>query len=345
MEIPQSVAHLIAVNDNFGVLLCRSARCRHALTVKGLEDHLRKLHVETLAVRREAKEFAQALARQDVRFQRDHTGVELPIDGSAPQPTLPVTDGFRCLFCHFLTISRAKMRTHSNKEHLKKGEEDDHVYVQVKLQSWFGWKRERYWVVRDVTNGLGEAAHGQGEATRGLDDATIGSGEATTGFDKGTRALGEATRESGNATTGFGKATTALIKATRGSGDATTTLDEARRGSGDATTGFGEGTRALGEATRESGNATTGLDDAANELDGIKEDVQRWRDEATERRLKLMTTPLVFELDSWLNYTKWHAVLSRSRYDMLQTYDFLRFPGPEETRLRHLLRAWNLIKT
>ena len=101
-----------------------------------------------------AKEFAQALARQDARFQRDHTGVELPIDGSAPQPTLPVTDGFRCLFCRFLTISRAKMRTHSNKLHSKKGKEDDCVYVRVKLQSWFGWKRERYWVVRNVTNGL-----------------------------------------------------------------------------------------------------------------------------------------------------------------------------------------------
>ena len=303
MEIPQSVAHLIAVNKKFGVLLCRSARCRHALTVKGLEDHLRKLHVETLAVRREAKEFAQALARQDARFQRDHTGVELPIDGSAPQPTLPVTDGFRCLFCHFLTISRAKMRTHSNKEHSKKGKEDDCVYARVKLQSWFGWKRERYWVVRDVISGLGEAANGQGEATRGPDDATRGAGDATTGFGEGTR-----------------------------------TLSEATRGLGDAMAGSGEVTRELGEAT-------TGLDDAANELDGIKEDIQRWRDEATERRLKLVTMPLVFELDSWLNYTKWHAVLSRSRYDMLQTYDFLRFPGPKETRLRHLLRAWNLIKT
>lgn len=352
MEIPQSVAHLITLNDEFGVLLCRSDRCRYALTVNGLGEHLRKSHLETLAVRRETKEFALALARQDARFQCDHKSVELPINGSAPQPILPVVDGFRCLFCHFLTISRAKLRAHANKEHSKNGEEDDRVYARVKLQSWFGWKRERYWVVRDVTNGLGEAANGLGEATRGRDDATIGSGEATTGFDEGTKAFGEATRGSGDATTGFGEGTRALGEATRGVGEATIgfgkatrTLSEATRAVGDATTGSGEATRALGKATRGLGEATTGLDDAANELDGIKEDVQRWRDEATERRLKLVTTPLVFELDSWLNYTKWHAVLSRSRYDMLQTYDFLRFPGPEETRLRHLLRAWNLIKT
>ena len=54
-----------------------------------------------------------------------------------------------------------------------------------------------------------------------------------------------------------------------------------------------------------------------NELDGIKEDVQRCRDEATERRLKLVATPLVFELDTRLNYIRWHAVLTRSIYDLL----------------------------
>lgn len=36
----------------------------------------------------------------------------------------------------------------------------------------------------------------------------------------------------------------------------------------------------------------------------------------------LQVEPLAYELDSWLNFTKWHAVLSRSRFDMLQTYEF-----------------------
>ena len=126
MEIPRSVAHLIALNDEYGVLLCQSDCCRYALTVNGLGEHLRKSHLQMLAVRREANEFAQALARQDARFQhfqRGHTGVELPIDGSEPQPTLRVADGFRCLFCRFLTISRAKVRAYSNKKPSKKGEE------------------------------------------------------------------------------------------------------------------------------------------------------------------------------------------------------------------------------
>ena len=30
---------------------------------------------------------------------------------------------------------------------------------------------------------------------------------------------------------------------------------------------------------------------------------------------------------------------------MLETYKFLHFPGPEETRLRHLVYGWDLIKT
>ena len=289
VEVPASLGHLIAVNDKFAVLLCVSTRCRHALTVGGIGEHLRKSHLEGLRVRREAKKFALVLAESDARFLRDHRVVELPINGSPPQPILPVVEGFSCRFCPFLTISRDKIRKHANKDHSTLCEKDERICTRVSMQSWFGWKRERYWVVGDVTNGLGEAANGQGEAangqgkaTRGLDDAMIGSGEAT------TTGFGEATRGLGDATTGSGEATRALGEATRELGDAT-------MGLGDATTGSGEATRALGEAT-------TGLGDAANELDGIKEDVQRWRDEAMERRLKLMTTPLVFELDSWLNY-------------------------------------------
>lgn len=48
----------------------------------------------------------------------------------------PVADALRCLFCQFLTVSRAKVRTHPTKENSKKGEGDDHVYARVKLQSW-----------------------------------------------------------------------------------------------------------------------------------------------------------------------------------------------------------------
>ena len=69
----------------------------------------------------------QALARKDVRFQRDHRGVELPIDGLAPQPILPVADEFRCLFCQYLTVSRAKVRLHANMLRMMVSTEVRHV--------------------------------------------------------------------------------------------------------------------------------------------------------------------------------------------------------------------------
>ena len=49
-----------------------------------------------------------------------------------------------------------------------------------------------------------------------------------------------------------------------------------------------------------------------------------------ERRLRLQTEPLAYELDAWLNFTKWHAVLSRSKHDMLRIYEFLWYPEAED---------------
>ena len=142
---------------------------------------------------------------------------------------------------------------HTNKEHLKHSEEDDRIFARVSLQSWYGRKRERYWIVGDATNRV--------------DDDT--------------------------------------------------------------------------NAVRE---ATNRQDDATDELDRIKEDILRCRAEATEKRLTLQVQPLVYKLDPWLNFTKWHAVLSKSKHDMLQTYEFLRYPGPAESELGRLLRAWDIIK-
>ena len=263
MEIPAAVAHLIGINSEFAVLLCRSAGCRHAQTVRGIAEHLRKVHHESPALRREAEDFGWELARQDARFLCSYTDVELPVNGSSPQHIVPVVDGYSCRFCGYLTVSRAQVRMHVNRVHSKPREEDDRISTRVRLQSWYGPKRERYWVVRDAT---------------------------------------ERSREGTNAT----------------------------NGSGHATSGVNE--------------ATNRQDDATDSLDGIKEDVRRWRGEATIRRLTLQVEPQVYELDSWLNFTKWHSVLSKSRHDMLQTYKFLCYPEPEETKMLPLLRAWDIIK-
>jgi hypothetical protein len=39
------------------------------------------------------------------------------------------------------------MKVHGNKEHLLKDVADDELFQLVRMQSWFGEKKERYWVV------------------------------------------------------------------------------------------------------------------------------------------------------------------------------------------------------
>ncbi len=112
--------------------------------------------MEMLGVRREAKEFALALAGSDARFLRDHRDIELPVNGSPPQPILSVVNGFSCRFWPFLTISRDKVRKHANKDHSKRYEEDERICTRVSMQSWYGWKRERYWVVSVGWNAMSQ---------------------------------------------------------------------------------------------------------------------------------------------------------------------------------------------
>lgn len=83
-RIPSSIAHLVASNSEFAVLLCVKPGRRRAQTVKGIEEHLRSFHHEKPAIRREAGQFGQILARQDARFLRDYTVVELPVNKLAP---------------------------------------------------------------------------------------------------------------------------------------------------------------------------------------------------------------------------------------------------------------------
>ncbi|KFY25538.1 hypothetical protein V493_04595 [Pseudogymnoascus sp. VKM F-4281 (FW-2241)] len=78
--------------------------------------------------------------------------------------------------------------------------------------------------------------------------------------------------------------------------------------------------------------------------DAIVQEIEQWEAEATERRLTMQANPAYTELDSWLQFTKWHAVLSKSKHDMLKTYEFLQYPGLEETELHQLLLAWDRIR-
>lgn len=94
-----------------------------------------------------AAEFRHQLARQDERVLCDFRVVEVPIDGLASQPIVPVVDGFSCHSCRFLTVSRSVEQKHIGKVLSKRDKEDKCIFARVRQQSWYGPKRERYWVV------------------------------------------------------------------------------------------------------------------------------------------------------------------------------------------------------
>jgi len=143
VDIPAPLAHLIHLNAEFGVLLCLGNGCRKALRPVGIAEHLRKVHNEKPQVRKQVQEYINGFP-----FDYDHATVQLPADGLAPQPILPVVDRLQCKHCLlFKTRSRDAARKHSNKAHDKKRVADEDLFNAVKLQSWFGEKRKRYWVV------------------------------------------------------------------------------------------------------------------------------------------------------------------------------------------------------
>ena len=147
MEVPETLAHLITINVDFGVLLCLSPSCKRAVSSIGIDGHMRNIHHYKPAIRKQINGFVQDLISQDTRFQCNYTTVQLPADGSIPQLVVPVVGGFSCQECRFLTTNRDNIRKHVNREHLKKRKKDGDIFNCVQLQTWFGNKRERYWVV------------------------------------------------------------------------------------------------------------------------------------------------------------------------------------------------------
>jgi hypothetical protein len=53
----------------------------------------------------------------------------------------------------------------------------------------------------------------------------------------------------------------------------------------------------------------------------------------------------VFEIDSWLQYTSWNAVLNQSKHNMLKTTTFAHEPNAntDEPELSRVVRAWKRI--
>lgn len=153
LPLPEVLQQWIILNVEYHVFLCYIPGCQHALAPGSISRHLRDKH----QVKREIQKQADQYFRQ-WQWQYNFCTVPLPLDGSIPQPVLPVFNGLHCYNCNFKTQNRKVIRVHGNREHNKKRLKDEEIFYTVQLQSWFTEKKARYWVVdatrqsRDVYN-------------------------------------------------------------------------------------------------------------------------------------------------------------------------------------------------
>ena len=141
--IPQALAHLVALNVEFNVLIC--IQCKFAITPSAIIRHLRDQHKTDIKLQRQVEEYIQ-----EFPFIYDHITVTLPGDKSVPQPIIPVVDGVQCQECPFKSQSREMIKKHGNNTHNKRRVADEDLFHVVKLQSWFSKKKARYWVVDEA---------------------------------------------------------------------------------------------------------------------------------------------------------------------------------------------------
>jgi hypothetical protein len=127
-------------------------------------------------------------------WKYDSRTVQIPPDGSKPQPTIPVADGIECRLCAaesrpFKTGSqksmKKSMKVHGNKVHKRIRVADGELYRVVRVQTWFrGGGEARYWRVEENDDGgtratpvvhgrteVVELIHGEGDGV--VDDAVI----------------------------------------------------------------------------------------------------------------------------------------------------------------------------
>lgn len=174
--IPQAWSHLVALNVEYGVLICIGGECQHALKPTAIPRHLRDKHKTPSNIQKQVDAYVK-----EFPYVYDHTSVPLPANGSAPQPIIPIVDGFACQECPFKTQARPTMRQHANQAHDKKRVKDEEICHLVRLQSWFGEKRERYWTVDESQQSAQERqAHRAtirdiGEESGNSDNANSGS--------------------------------------------------------------------------------------------------------------------------------------------------------------------------
>ena len=86
--IPQTLSHLIALNERYGVLLCLHAKCYCAVRPAAMSDHLRRQHQVRLELRKQVDQYVKGFPHQ-----YDYSTVNLLVDVLAPRPVIEVADG------------------------------------------------------------------------------------------------------------------------------------------------------------------------------------------------------------------------------------------------------------
>jgi hypothetical protein len=142
LPLPEALKSWLTLNIEYHVLICHGAGCQQALSPSAISRHLRDKHQVSIELRKQCDEYIEQW-----QWPYNSQTMPLPPAGLAPQPVLPILDGFQCRDCIYKTRNRNVMRKHSNLEHNKKRAKDEEVFLEVRLQTWVGEKRARYWVV------------------------------------------------------------------------------------------------------------------------------------------------------------------------------------------------------
>ena len=169
LPLPEAMQPWLMLNSEFCVIVCHATKCRQALSPDSISRHLRDKHQVIIEFRQQLEEFLK-----EWQWQYNFQSVLLPLDGSLPQPVLPIIRGFQCQDCVYKSTNRGQMRKHCNIEHNKKRLKDEELFQAVQLQTWFSEKRARYWVVdatRQARDNNTQSEDGNSDGS-GSDDAS-----------------------------------------------------------------------------------------------------------------------------------------------------------------------------
>jgi hypothetical protein len=143
--IPTGLAPLMQLNTEYKVLLCLGHGCCYTVSPAGFSRHLRRKHQTQLELQEQVNQYVTGFL-----CRYNYATVALPLNRLPPQPVIPIGDRFQCRHCPgppLKTQSWKVMKAHRNKDYSKKRAADKDLFDQVRLQTWFRERKERFWVV------------------------------------------------------------------------------------------------------------------------------------------------------------------------------------------------------